>query len=326
MPVVFMKGERRMVRATKQENSYFHSFLLLLTATIWGVAFVAQSVGMDHVGPLTFVAARSTVAVVALVPVVMLFSRRAKHSSKPKPACDRRTFWTGGLLCGVLLFLGMITQQIGLVYTTVGKAGFITTTYVVLVPLLGIFLGRRIGLRMWIAVLLALAGLYFLCVKQGEFSIGLGDSIVLLCAFFYTIQITCVDYYVQKIDSIQLNFMQMAVCAVLGIIVAVVFEDPSWVNLLAAALPILYAGVCSSAMGFTFQTVAQEHVSPTVASLIMSLESCISAIAGWLLLGQVLNNRELWGCILMFAAIILSQLPAAFWQSLTVGVRKQSKE
>ena len=152
-----MKGERRMGRATKQENSYFHSFLLLLTATIWGVAFVAQSVGMDHVGPLTFVAARSTVAVVALVPVVLLFSRRAKHSSKPKPACDRRTFWTGGLLCGVLLFLGMITQQIGLVYTTVGKAGFITTTYVVLVPLLGIFLGRRIGLRMWIAVLLALA-------------------------------------------------------------------------------------------------------------------------------------------------------------------------
>lgn len=315
-----------MGHSTKQENSYFHSFLLLLTATIWGVAFVAQSVGMDHVGPLTFVAARSVVAVVALVPVVLIFSRRAKHSSKPKPACDRRTFWTGGLLCGVLLFLGMITQQIGLVYTTVGKAGFITTTYVVLVPLLGIFLGRRIGLRMWIAVLLALAGLYFLCVKQGEFSIGLGDSIVLLCAFFYTIQITCVDYYVQKIDSIQLNFMQMAVCAVLGIIVAVVFEDPSWVNLLAAALPILYAGVCSSAMGFTFQTIAQEHVSPTIASLIMSLESCISAIAGWALLGQVLNNRELWGCILMFAAIILSQLPAAFWQSLTVGVRKQSKE
>ena len=315
-----------MGHSTKQENSYFHSFLLLLTATIWGVAFVAQSVGMDHVGPLTFVAARSVVAVVALVPVMLLFSRRGKKSQKPQQRCDRRTFWTGGLLCGSLLFMGMITQQIGLVYTTVGKAGFITTTYVVLVPLLGIFLGRRIGLRMWIAVLLALAGLYFLCVKQGEFSIGLGDSIVLLCAFFYTIQITCVDYYVQKIDSIQLNFMQMAVCAVLGIIVAVVFEDPSWVNLLAAALPILYAGVCSSAMGFTFQTVAQEHVSPTVASLIMSLESCISAIAGWLLLGQVLNNRELWGCILMFAAIILSQLPAAFWQSLPLGMCKQSKE
>ena len=315
-----------MGHSTKQENSYFHSFLLLLTATIWGVAFVAQSVGMDHVGPLTFVAARSVVAVVALVPVMLLFSRRGKKSQKPQQRCDRRTFWTGGLLCGSLLFMGMITQQIGLVYTTVGKAGFITTTYVVLVPLLGIFLGRRIGLRMWIAVLLALAGLYFLCVKQGEFSIGLGDSIVLLCAFFYTIQITCVDYYVQKIDSIQLNFMQMAVCAVLGIVAAIVFEDPAWSNLLAAALPILYAGVCSSAMGFTFQTVAQEHVSPTVASLIMSLESCISAIAGWLLLGQVLNNRELWGCILMFAAIILSQLPAAFWQSLTVGVRKQSKE
>lgn len=295
--------------ASEQKNSYFHSFLLLLTATIWGVAFVAQSVGMDHVGPLTFVAARSVVAVIALVPVLFFFRRRARRSEKPRQQCDRRTFWTGGLLCGTLLFCGMITQQIGLVYTTVGKAGFITTTYVVLVPLLGIFLGRRIGLRMWLAVLLALAGLYFLCVKQGEFSIGLGDSIVLLCAFFYTIQITCVDYYVQKIDSIQLNFMQMAVCAVLGVIASVIFEDPNWASLVAAALPILYAGVCSSAMGFTFQTVAQERVSPTVASLIMSLESCISAIAGWALLGQVLSGRELAGCVLMFCGIVLSQLP-----------------
>lgn len=203
----------------------------------------------------------------------------------------------------------MITQQIGIVYTTVGKAGFITTTYVVLVPLLGIVLGRKIGLRMWLAVLLALGGLYFLCVKRGEFSVGMGDAIVLLCAVFYTIQITCVDYFVQKIDSIRLNFMQMAVCAVLGTIAALIFEDPNWTSLLAAALPILYAGVCSSAMGFTFQTVAQEHVSPTATSLIMSLESCISAIAGWALLGQVLNGRELFGCALMFCGIILSQLP-----------------
>lgn len=308
-----------MAQTGEQKNSYFHSFLLFLTATIWGVAFVAQTVGMNHVGPLTFVAARSVVAVVALVPVLGLFRLRAQQSAKPKAACSRATFWGGGFLCGTLLFCGMVTQQIGLVYTTVGKAGFITTTYVVLVPLLGVFLGRKIGLRMWVAVLLALVGLYFLCVKQGEFSIGLGDSIVLLCAFFYTIQITCVDHFVQKIDSIQLNFMQMAVCAVLGMIVAVVFETPSWSNLVAAALPILYAGVCSSAMGFTFQTVAQEHVSPTVVSLIMSLESCISAIAGWALLNQVLNGREIIGCVLMFCGIILSQLPQRRLASKTTG-------
>lgn len=301
-----------MSGVSEQKNSYFHSFLLLLTATIWGVAFVAQSVGMDHVGPLTFVAARSVVAVIALVPVVWFLGRRTrKRETKVQQACDKRTFWGGGLLCGTLLFMGMMTQQIGLVYTTVGKAGFITTTYVVLVPLLGIVLGRKIGLRMWLAVLFALAGLYFLCVKQGEFSIGIGDSIVLLCAFFYTIQITCVDHFVQKIDSITLNFMQMAVCAVLGVIVAVIFEDPSWNTLAAAALPILYAGVCSSAMGFTFQTVAQERVSPTVAALIMSLESCISAIAGWALLGEVMNGREILGCVLMFCGIVLSQLPAS---------------
>ena len=144
-----------MSRASEQKNSYFHSFLLLMTATIWGVAFVAQSVGMDHVGPITFVAARNVVAVVALVPVVFYFKGRNARKNVARPVCDRRTFWTGGILCGTLLFGGMVTQQIGLVYTTVGKAGFITTTYVVLVPLLGIILGRKIGLRMWLAVLLA---------------------------------------------------------------------------------------------------------------------------------------------------------------------------
>lgn len=303
---------------SEQKNSYFHSFLLLLTATIWGVAFVAQSVGMDHVGPITFVAARNVLATIALTPIMLVMRRRQNgpQTTRPGRTASRASFWGGGILCGTLLFLGMLTQQIGLVYTTVGKAGFITTTYVVLVPILGVFLGRRIAPRMWLAVALAVAGLYFLCMQPGEFSIGKGDAIVLLCAFFYTFQITLVDHFVQKIDGVTLNYMQMAVCAVLGIIIAVIFEDPSWDALKACALPILYAGVCSSAMGFTFQTIAQTRVSPTIASLIMSLESCISAIAGWLLLGQVLNGRELAGCVLMFGAIILSQLPASFWQRL----------
>lgn len=305
-------------RASEQKNSYFHSFLLLLTATIWGAAFVAQSVGMDHVGPITFVAARNVVATIALTPIVWIMRRRQNgpQTTRPDAKCSPAVFWGGGLLCGTLLFFGMLTQQIGLAYTTVGKAGFITTTYVVLVPILGVFLGRRIAPRMWLAVALAVAGLYFLCMQPGEFSIGRGDAIVLLCALFFTLQITCVDYFVQKIDGITLNYMQMVVCAVLGVIAMLLFEDPSWEALFAAALPILYAGICSSAMGFTFQTIAQTRVSPTIASLIMSLESCISAIAGWLLLGQVLNGRELAGCVLMFGAIILSQLPAAFWARL----------
>lgn len=303
---------------SEQKNSYFHSFLLLLTATIWGVAFVAQSVGMDHVGPITFVAARNVLATIALTPIMLVMRRRQNgpQTTRPGSTASRASFWGGGILCGTLLFLGMLTQQIGLVYTTVGKAGFITTTYVVLVPILGVFLGRRIAPRMWLAVALAVAGLYFLCMQPGEFSIGKGDAIVLLCAFFYTFQITLVDHFVQKIDGVTLNYMQMAVCAVLGIIIAVIFEDPSWDALKACALPLLYAGVCSSAMGFTFQTIAQTRVSPTIASLIMSLESCISALAGWLLLNQVLSARELAGCVLMFCAIILSQLPAAFWQRL----------
>ena len=298
-----------MSRASEQKNSYFHSFLLLMTATIWGVAFVAQSVGMDHVGPITFVAARNVVAVVALIPGAFLFqpSQCAKKMCRVRPVTVAHS-GPAGSSAARCSSAAWSRSQIGLVYTIRRQSRLYHETYVVLVPLLGIILGRKIGLRMWLAVLLALAGLYFLCVKQGEFSIGLGDSIVLLCAFFYTIQITCVDYYVQKIDSIQLNFMQMAVCAVLGSISAVIFEDPSWPNLLAAALPILYAGVCSSAMGFTSRPSHRNACRQPWPAHHESgkLHLCHRRLGA---IGQVLNGRELAGCVLMFCGIVLSQLP-----------------
>ncbi|MDO4280100.1 MAG: DMT family transporter [Peptococcaceae bacterium] len=308
---------------TEQKNSYFHSFLLLLTATIWGVAFVAQSVGMDYIGPATFVASRSVVAVVVLTPLVWLLRRR-ETVAQPKEKASPSEILRGGAICGALLFGGMLTQQVGIIYTSVGKAGFITTFYVVLVPLLGVVLGRKIGLRIWLAVLLAITGLYFLCMRPGGFSIGLGDAMVLVSACFYTVQITCVDRFVTRIDGVLLSYMEMIACAVLGLLAAFLLETPSWPDILRAALPILYAGGCSSALGYTFQIIGQKGVSPTVAALIMSLESCISAIAGWLILHEVMSAREITGCILMFAAILLSQLPASTWQHLHLRKREHS--
>ena len=316
----------QLEQSTTQKSSYFHSFLLLLTATIWGFAFVAQSVGMDYIGPMTFTGARCVISVIALTPVVLLMRKRAGESEAPATKCDRKTFWKGGIVCGTMLFLGMAFQQIGIMYTTVGKAGFITTFYVVLVPLLGIFLGRKIGLRIWLAVLLAISGLYFLCMKPGEFSVSSGDFYVLISALCFTLQITCVDHYVQKIDGVLLSYVQMGICGAWGCLAAVLLEDPTWSALLAAALPLLYAGACSGAIGYTLQVVGQKGVAPTVASLIMSLESCISALAGWMLLNEVMSGRELMGSALMFTAIIISQLPSDMKVRLPFTARAQAKK
>lgn len=304
------KGEEKLNHKTGQTNSLFHSFLLLLTATVWGVAFVAQSVGMDYVGPLSFVAGRCVVAVVTLTPVLVLSRSRRSEADKRAVANKPHDVVLGGFLCGFFLFLGFVTQQYGMMTTTVSKAGFITAFYVVLVPLLGLFLGRRIGWRIWVAVALAVAGLYFLCMAPGEFYFAPGDMMVLLSALCFTFQITVIGHYVNKVDGVLLSFMQLVTCGILGVPAALLFEDPSWDTMLAAAVPIIYAGAFSSALGFTLQIIGQRGVSPTAASLIMSLESAIAAIAGWLLLGEVMTIRQILGCILMMIAIVLSQLPA----------------
>lgn len=296
----------------QQKNSYFHSFLLLMTATVWGLAFVAQSVGMEHVGPYTFVGTRSILAVLAMLPVVSIISRRVANEEVPRHFSrrDRQPLFVGGSICGILLFFGMILQQIGIQYTTIGKAGFITTSYVVMVPLLGVFLRRHVGLKLWMAVMLAVVGLYFLCMTPGELTINKGDFIVLLSAVVYTFHITVVDHYAPAVNGVLFSFLQMVVVAIIGIVTMFIFENPQMPSIIQAFLPIAYAGIFSSGVGFTLQMIGQKGVSPTVASLIMSLESCISLLAGWAILGEVMNPRELFGCALMFAAIVLSQLPS----------------
>ena len=296
----------------KETSTLKNSLLLLLTATIWGVAFVAQSVSMDYIGGFTFNAIRNIIGAITLVPVILIFSKQ-NPAADPNPADRqkaRKTLITGGICCGILLCLASNFQQFGIKYTTVGKAGFITACYIIIVPIIGIFLKKKCSPFIWIAVLLSLGGLYLLCISPGEgFSIGKGDTLVLICAVVFSFHILTVDHFSPLVDGVKMSCIQFLVCGILSGIPALIFENPNITNILQAWIPILYAGILSCGVAYTLQIVGQKGMNPTVASLIMSLESCISVIAGWLILGQNLSSREIFGCVLMFGAIMLAQLP-----------------
>lgn len=290
-----------------------HSLLLLLTALIWGVAFVAQSVGMDYVGPFTFTASRSLIGAVVLLPVIWFRTRKetAVGTEQKRLEVDKhkkRTLLVGGIVCGVFLCIATNLQQIGLQYSTVGKSGFVTAMYIVLVPILGIFLHKGIDIRKVISVILAVCGLYLLCMTGGNFSIGKGDIFTILCALAFSLQILSVDHFAPKVDCVKLASLQFLVCGICSCVPMLLFEHPHFAQLAAAWMPILYAGILSNGVAYTLQIVAQKGLNATVASLIMSLESVISVLAGWAILHQTLTKRELAGCVFMFAAIIIVQL------------------
>lgn len=220
------------------------------------------------------------------------------------------------MCCGTALCAGSITQQFALLYTPVGKAGFLTACYILIVPLLGLLFGRRCGVKHWCGVALAMAGLYFLCMTGGSFGFAMGDLIGLSCALLFSIHITVIDHFSPMVDGVKMSCIQFFFCAILSGIGMLIFEHPTWANILAAWKPILYAGAMSSGVGYTLQIVGQKGMNPAVASLIMSLESVISVIAGWLILGQALSGREIFGCVLMFGAIVLAQLPERKKQSV----------
>lgn len=296
-----------------------NSLLLLLTATIWGVAFVAQSVGMQYVGPFTFVFARNVIGGLVLLPVIAVLEKSGGPHPKQAPEerrKARKTLVIGGMCCGTALCAGSITQQFALLYTPVGKAGFLTACYILIVPLLGLLFGRKCGLKHWCGVALAMAGLYFLCMTGGSFGFAMGDLIGLSCALLFSIHITVIDHFSPMVDGVKMSCIQFFFCAILSGIGILIFEQPSFANILAAWKPILYAGAMSSGVGYTLQIVGQKGMNPAVASLIMSLESVISVIAGWLILGQALSGREIFGCVLMFGAIVLAQLPERKKQSV----------
>ncbi|HJA67440.1 EamA family transporter [Lachnoclostridium sp. An169] len=295
-----------------------NNLLLVLTAFIWGCAFVAQSVGMDYVGPFTFNAARSILGGIALLPVIYVMNRgkkkrdvlpdenKVKHAAEKKQ--ERKTLLLGGICCGAALAVASSLQQIGIMYTSAGKAGFITALYILIVPIIGIFLGKRAGKKVWIGVALAVVGMYFLCINGG-FSIARGDFYVILCAVGFSVHILVIDHFSPKVDGVSMSCIQFFVSGILCGIPALIFEQPQIGGMLSAWMPILYAGVLSSGVGYTLQIVAQKKTDPTVASLLMSLESVFSVLAGWVILGERLSGREMFGCVLVFAAVILAQLP-----------------
>ena len=286
--------------------------MLLLTALIWGAAFVAQSVGMDYVGPFTFNSVRSLVGGLFLIPcIAFLDSRKPESERRPIKKMnpqEKRTLFLGGILCGTALCVASSLQQIGIAYTTVGKAGFITALYIVVVPILGIFLKKRVRPVVWLSVAIAVAGLYCLCITDG-FSLGKGDLLVMLCAVVFSVHILLIDYFSPKVDGVRMSCIQFLVSGILAGIPMFLTEQPQVGAILSAWAPVLYAGVLSCGVAYTMQVVAQKDISPTVASLILSLESVFSVLAGWIVLGQKLNAKELGGCVLMFGAIVLAQLP-----------------
>lgn len=288
------------------------NILLLITAFIWGSAFVAQKSGMDYIEPLTFNGIRTLIGALVLVPVILIMNKgkEAEETLSPaeKKAADKQLL-IGGVCCGIALFVASTLQQYGVMYTTAGKAGFITTLYVVIVPIISIIIGKKIRALMWVCAGMGAVGLYLLCMTDASFKLTFGDTLVLLCAFGFSVHIMVVDHFSPKMDGVKLSCIQFFTAGMLGIIGMFIFENPDVNAILDCWMPILYAGALSSGVGYTLQVVAQKHAEPTVASLLMSLESVFAVLAGTVLLHEVMSGRELLGCIVIFAAVILAQLP-----------------
>ena len=314
---------KAQVKTHKLRNTFF----LLLTAMIWGAAFVAQSVSMDYIGPFTFICLRSVIGGLFLIPVIIVLDGIRKKSQnesanavsaenilhieteeKQRLSWKNKQLIEGGIVCGFFLFFANCFQQTGIQYTTVGKAGFITTFYIIIVPLIGLFFKKYCGILTWIGVVIALAGLYFLCITQ-KLTIQRGDALVLCCSVLYAGQILAIDHYNPFVDGVKMSCIQFLTGGVLGAVFMFLFENPSLAMILSAAGPILYTGIMSTGVGYTLQIVGQKGLNPTVAALILSLESVFSALSGYVFLHQVLTTKELIGCALMFIAIVLAQLP-----------------
>ncbi len=286
--------------------------LLLLTATIWGFAFVAQRIGMDYVGPFTFNAVRFALGSLSLLPLILLLQKRQSNTDQRRFSDDtNKSVLLGGILAGGALFAGASLQQAGLVYTTAGKAGFITGLYVVIVPLLGLFWRQRPRIGTWVGAILAAVGLYFLSITK-EFDISFGDLLVLVGAFFWAGHVLLIGWLAPRTDALKLAAAQFAVCSLFSFLTALVIETMSIASIWQAAVPILYGGIGSVGIAYTLQVIAQRDAHPAHSAIILSLEGLFAAIGGWLLLGEVLSPRGIFGCAMMLTGMFFSELSGFF--------------
>ncbi len=301
-----------MKEVTTNTSSGSGIFMLTLCSFIWGTAFIAQSLGGKIMGPLTFNGSRSILATIFLF--VLIFALDKYNGKKcsfwgcEAPA-EKRKLLRGGIICGLVLTIDSLFQQTGMMYTTVGKGGFITSLYIVIVPLLGRFVfSRTVNILQWISVVIAFIGMYFICLNE-SFSINKGDLFILGSAFFFAVHILSVEHFAGGVDGVRLSFFQFATCAVVNFVLMFIFEEPTMEQVDMALLPVLYAGVMSSGIAYTLQIIGQKKVNVVLATILLSLESVFAVLSGWLFLNQLLTVREIFGCCLVFAAIILAQIP-----------------
>lgn len=299
----------------KQRNS----FLLILTAFIWGIAFVAQSAGGDAVGPYSFNCIRSIIGGIVLLPVIKILDRFQLTQKKPSNKEEKRTLMIGGIACGVALAVASNLQQVGIYLgSPAGKAGFLTACYMLIVPVLGLFLHKKCGWNIWVGIVIAVIGLYLLCIHE-DFGFQFSDVLLLLCAFVFAVHILVIDHFTVRVDGVRMSCIQFFVSGILSAIPMLLVDmKHSWEGVLEwvpaltnpyAWIPILYAGILSCGVAYTLQIVGQKGVNPTLASLLLSLESVFSVLAGWVILGEALSWREILGCVLIFGAVVLAQLP-----------------
>ena len=296
----------------KKKQQLIGIVFMLLATFFWGTTFVAQSAGMDYIGPFTYNCCRSFVGCLVLIPVAIFYERfnnkgvASNTEGAPSVSNNKKTLIIGGIACGVVLTIASGLQQIGIVYTSVGKTGFLTVLYIILVPIFGLFLKKKCQLNVWISVLIAVVGLYLLCIQE-DFSIVLTDLYVIGCAVMYAVHILVVDHYSPKVNGVWLSSIQFLVCGILSGILMFIFETPTLDNIIACTGPILYAGVFSSGVAFTLQILGQKYLDASIAALIMSTESVFSVLSGWIILNETLTSREALGCVFMFIAVLFAQ-------------------
>ncbi len=300
-----MNDDSKLLKAEEAKNKTKGSAILILTALIWGLAFIAQRKGMDHIGAFTFSTVRCLIAGVCMITVLKLMKNRVVKS---KTDINPKNEYLGGLLCGTALFLGMGFQQLGIDKTSIANSGFISALYIIIVPLLGLFFHKKVGINIWIGVILSLVGLGLLCFDNAV-TMSKGDILILISAFFYSIHIMLIDYFSPKVDGAKMSCIQFFVAAVFHSIAMFILENPSLNGIMKATIPLLYMGILSTAVGYTLQIIGQKYVPPTIASLLLSLESVFGTFFGWLILKETLSHQKLTGCIFVFAAVILAQIP-----------------
>ncbi len=283
------------------------NILLLITATLWGFAFVAQRAGMEYIGPFGFNAVRFALGSISLIPLLIFNKRKKFQNENIFPAGKRKEIFWAGIIAGIVLFTGASLQQIGIVYTTAGKAGFITGLYLILTPLIGIFFKYKSQSLTWVSAVIAVIGLYLLSVNE-KFILEKGDALVFFSSIFWALHVIVIDILIKKVDPIKIAFLQFAVCSLLSFTVSFTFEVLTFQKIYNALIPILYGGLISVGIAYTLQVVAQQYAPPSHAAIILSLESVFGLLGGWMILGETISLRGMVGCSFMLMGMILSQL------------------